>query len=639
MKLGRLNLTNFKGIKKFELVADGKDVSVYGTNASGKTTIKDAEYWLLFDKSSDDKKLNPKPIDKDGNGISKVDSIVEGVFILDDGSEIILKKRFYEDWKKKRGSNKQSFTGHKTDFFVDDVPVKKKDYTKAAEMIANVETFKLLSDADYFANKMPWQKRRDLVLEVCGNILDLDIIKENNELEGLEKLLGKHSVDDFRKILKASMKDLNDSIKNIPTRVDEVTLGKSETEGTIEDAREVAGEVATKVKEQQGQIDKINNNEAITAKNNELTDLNLDLKQLVIDGDAAKLDQQNLIAQKIKEHQAVIDEFSPDIVEKGKDLSSLTSQMKENDNTKKSLLGAWHTENDTVFDNDSLVCPTCNKPATAEETKDIKTKWLKNKETRLDKITSDGQDINANNKDLAEKEKKVSAELKILMVKVAPSEKAIESLIDKKVMVDVPDSIKDQITNKKNDIKATEEAIKNIQANSSAELGKHEKAMGDLEVEYEKAMEKVVQFTNNDTADLRTKELGDEEKKLAGKYEELEGQLYLTEQFTRAKVEAVEGRVAKHFKIARFKLFAEQINEGLQEMCEVTMDGIPYNQGLNNAARINIGLDVINTLSNHFEVNVPVFIDNAEGVVDIDGSDSQIIKLIVSGDDKKLRVE
>ena len=43
-----LVLENFKGIQKFEFVPDGKSTAVFGTNASGKTTIADAYYWLLF---------------------------------------------------------------------------------------------------------------------------------------------------------------------------------------------------------------------------------------------------------------------------------------------------------------------------------------------------------------------------------------------------------------------------------------------------------------------------------------------------------------------------------------------------------------------------------------------------------------
>ena len=52
IKLNSLILENFKGISYFELNVDGKNASVYGTNASGKTTLADAYFWLLFGKDS-----------------------------------------------------------------------------------------------------------------------------------------------------------------------------------------------------------------------------------------------------------------------------------------------------------------------------------------------------------------------------------------------------------------------------------------------------------------------------------------------------------------------------------------------------------------------------------------------------------
>src|SRR5690625_6118135 len=55
LKLQNLVLTNFKGIKHFELNAAG-DVQVYGDNATGKTTLFDAFVWLMFDKDSQNQK-------------------------------------------------------------------------------------------------------------------------------------------------------------------------------------------------------------------------------------------------------------------------------------------------------------------------------------------------------------------------------------------------------------------------------------------------------------------------------------------------------------------------------------------------------------------------------------------------------
>ena len=66
--------------------------------------------------------------------------------------------------------------------------------------------------------------------------------------------------------------------------------------------------------------------------------------------------------------------------------------------------------------------------------------------------------------------------------------------------------------------------------------------------------------------------------------------------------------------------------------------GVPYSS-LNNGARINIGLDIINVLSEHFGFEAPIFIDNREAVTRLIPTRAQVISLIVSELDKNLRVE
>lgn len=136
----------------------------------------------------------------------------------------------------------------------------------------------------------------------------------------------------------------------------------------------------------------------------------------------------------------------------------------------------------------------------------------------------------------------------------------------------------------------------------------------------------------------RIEELKAEERKLAAEYEDLERQLYLTEEFVRTKVRMLEDKINSKFRMARFKLFDVLVNGGIEECCETTFQGVPYSN-LNNGARLNIGLDIINTLAEHYGFAPVVFIDNAESVTDILPTKGQQIRLIVSAADKKLRIE
>jgi hypothetical protein len=140
------------------------------------------------------------------------------------------------------------------------------------------------------------------------------------------------------------------------------------------------------------------------------------------------------------------------------------------------------------------------------------------------------------------------------------------------------------------------------------------------------------------TADARTPELSNEERDLAHEVERIESELHLLERFTRAKVHLLEEKINAKFDLARFKLFQDQINGGLEETCHTTYQGVPYDS-LTHGARLNVGLDIINTLAEHYDFAPPVFVDNAESVTSILPTRGQAIKLVVSSTDPKLRIE
>jgi hypothetical protein len=150
---------------------------------------------------------------------------------------------------------------------------------------------------------------------------------------------------------------------------------------------------------------------------------------------------------------------------------------------------------------------------------------------------------------------------------------------------------------------------------------------------------KIAAIEQRKDGEKRITELKAEEEKLAAEYEKLEGELFLTEEFIRTKVNMLEERINSKFKFARFKLFNQQINGGLEECCETLGNGVPYSAGLNNAARINVGLDIINTLSAFYEFEAPIFIDNSEAITKLTKVNAQVIRLVVSEPDKSLRVE
>ena len=228
MKILEMKLENFQGMKNFHLITDGMDVSVYGTNGTGKTTRYNAFCWLLYGKpSTDEKNYSPQTA-----GTHNLEHSAEMALGLENGAITTLKKSFHEVYKAKRGNAEKLFAGYTTDYFVDGVPVKETDYKKKlAEIYDSEDTAKLLTRCNYFLEELPVKERRALLLDMCGGVSFQDVVAFDSVLSELESMLDNHSIDEAVKIWAASKKKIDAELKTIQPRIDEAAKAKPEIPG------------------------------------------------------------------------------------------------------------------------------------------------------------------------------------------------------------------------------------------------------------------------------------------------------------------------------------------------------------------------------------------------------------------------
>ena len=141
---------------------------------------------------------------------------------------------------------------------------------------------------------------------------------------------------------------------------------------------------------------------------------------------------------------------------------------------------------------------------------------------------------------------------------------------------------------------------------------------------------------NNKKVNQRKEYLKAEEKQIGVEIARQEGLIMLYEKFITKRVELLEKNINKHFKNVSFKLFSTQVNGAIAETCEATINGVPFSNA-NTAGQINAGIDIINTLSEYFELVAPIFIDNSECVNKIADTKGQLIKLVVT-EDKEIKI-
>lgn len=642
MKILNLKLKNFKGIKSLSVDANGQDVNVYGDNATGKTTIFDAFTWLFFDKDSENKKdFNIKTLTSDGQAIHGLEHEVSALIKIVGLGPVELKKILTEKWTKQKGSAEKVFTGHTTEYYIDGVPKKKGEYEDFINSIADDSIFKLLTSPLFFNESLKWQDRRKLLIEVCGDISDKYIIDNDNMLSELAEILTNRSIEDHKKVITASMKKLNEDIQKIPTRIDECNRNKPQINGITEDeCTSKLLRINKDIEEQKNKMLEIKNGVDLTKRQKELIEVQSDLIK-------AKNKFAEKYEQEIKEQQAkyraeinTLELLEIEEQRLKKDIGIFTKDVEVLENKLSKCREDFRAENATIFETTiDDKCPTCKQSLPASEIEKARVAALERfnttKANKLNEIKTYG---NAINKDLLEI--KALLKTKTSNLEIAKSQISIQKeKVEKEKPTDIPTfEDTDQYKDYQAKLKGLQLELDNIKISTTAGEDEIKTIICTLENSIAEYVIAIKKFDDVRRADKRISELMEEQRELSKKYEEIEKQMYLIELFTKAKVNMLDEKINNKFKLAKFKLFNTLINGGLDECCETTYNGVPYSD-LNNAMKINIGLDIINTLCEFYNKSLPIFIDNAESVTKVYPINTQVFKLIVSEKDKTLRIE
>ena len=641
MKLTKLELLNFKGLKAFTINFNG-DVIIRGDNATGKTTVFDSVCWLLFGKDSLDRAdFEIKTLDG-GEPIHKVNHEVTGTFTLDEGGTVELKRVYREKYSSPRGGE-VTMTGHTTDYFVDGVPKKEKEYKEIVNSLVDENIFKLITNPLYFNETYSWQNRRKLLLEMCGDISDEDVIAEYSELKALTDILSGHSVDDHRKVVAAKKSAINKELDMIPVRIDEALRGKP----TIDTPRDVLIQeislATTTLETLEADKALLVNGHAVVDTRSELRDVQ---RRLIARESELQMEYKKQSALKSNEYDMVVSELNnlSSKVENTKhrlDTSNRDIQLIES--TINELMHQRQQVNEDAFVMDiDENCPTCGQKLPAEQIQAAREKAETNfnlrKSKRLEEIN---QSIELKQQDIENIEKRNASleSVETLEALIKAKELVKQTITDEIGQLTAPVLDDDSIYA---DLKAEEFMLQMKLDESNTD---HSEEIADIDKRIATTREhrfnletELNKYEEAKRIDSRVAELESQQAELAAEKSKLDEASYLMDEFVKAKVNMLEDVINSRFKLARFKMFNVMLNGNVEECCETTYKGVPY-RSMNNAARINVGLDIINALTSYFKVNAPVFIDNAEAVTEFVPVNSQTIKLIVDESEPQLVVK
>ena len=233
IKIKRLSLENFKCHRHLELHFDGANASIYGDNATGKTSVYDALTWLLFGKDSKgngEKNIEIKPLNEFGEVRDHLEETAVEAVLLVNGEELALRRTLKEVWTTKRGSTEATYDGNTSEYYIDGVPCKKYAFSDKIDELVSEDTFRLLTSVSHFADGMSWQDRRAVLFKVASVAGDEQIMETDERFRPLIEGMGRLSVDDYKKKLVAEKRGFVGAKTEIPARI-------SECQKTIEDVQ------------------------------------------------------------------------------------------------------------------------------------------------------------------------------------------------------------------------------------------------------------------------------------------------------------------------------------------------------------------------------------------------------------------
>lgn len=656
IKIKTISINNFKGIKNLEIAFSDKETNIKGANASGKSSVMDAFTWLLFNKDSQDRKdfdiKNTVDLE-----LNRQDHEVTGVLDID-GRHETLKHIYREKWVKKQGSQKSEMSGHEHLYLWNDVPMQAGEYKAKVDNILNEGVFKLLTNALYF-NSLKWQERRSIIEGLAGTIADSEIIEKLVTVENANQYVNLVNILNSGKKIEEYQKEISSKKKLIKTSLDEISPRIDENIKQLPEDIDLAS-VDLQIQNLNSEILKIDNSMADRSKASQSIFNDIQAKQskvhsLITESKniSNRLWQniqfsQNEKSSKLITLKAKVDTIQESITSKKTLIDSRKQTKVRIDQEMEELRLGWAKDKarEFVYDESKFACPTCNRDFETddiESAKNVMKENFDNETARLLQIVNEKgaklKQEKESNDSLIEliggQLERLEQELEEALKEYNPTNQLPIENIEEDHKKTLAENLEYQAI-----IKQADSLQKELDSTEKPEvnLADLQETKAALTMQIDSLKTQLIARDRRKSILERIESLKSDESKLSGELAQLEGIEFTISEFLKSKINLVEAKTNGLFKYVSFKMFEILLNGGYEPTCVTMYKGVPWDT-LNTAARINAGMDIINTLSKFHEVTAPIFLDNRESTTHVIETESQLINLIVSPEHSSLIIE
>lgn len=635
LKILRISMSNFKGVKNKEIVLDGKSARLCAQNGRFKTTTADAFYFLFCDCNTALVKNPPiTPL-----GQEECESRVEIEISIDGKICNVAKVQKFKQKTEDDGRTTSSITNT---YEINSVSKSQKDfYRELEERGIDTEHFLILSNPNALlsdTSKAGREKIREILFSMTGDISDTDIAKDVNADDVVE-LLDNYTLTEIEQMNKATIKKITDSMGKdnsiINARIEEVKKQKSTQDAAVlqEQKKSYEAEISRIEKEL---ADMGNSNKE--AKFVELTNK---LNIIKVEMDCELVNQKSDLDRQYRDKLAEAQGYERNVNEIQANLdNAIAEQNRLNEDIKKQRT-LYKMEQSAVLDESDLSCPVCHIPYTKDKLAKIKAEFDKNKAKRVKMVKATGDELKAKieaNKSLIEELKHQLIEM---TAKLDECKTEVDSLL---VQLNSLPKIPDYMSNKeyKKIYNEIEKITKDLAKSDKSKKSELESQRNVNKQMLNQVVSELAFLDKNKELDARIEELREERKTNEVNKAKAEKIIDQVENVKRHKNEKLTDEINKHFDIIDWKLFEYQRNGDIKEVCIPLIDGKPIDSCCNGSLITLAKVSICNTLQNHFGQFVPIWIDDyslfSENTYSRLEYNTQIIGLMVT-ENKELVVE
>lgn len=649
VRIQSIHLTNFCGIREAKYTfADEGVTTISGANGMGKSTIANAITYVLFGTNTAGVTFEIKTYDSEHNIIPEIPHEAE-LAILVDGEKTTFKRTLKDTWN---GSAVKNTYG----YYIDGEVVTAGEYNKAVAAICDDETFRLASSSVYFLS-LPWAKQRSILESLVPEITADSIENKDGRYDFVIEALRKKTFDKLVQQTKHRRREIQEQLDHVPFRLSDLEKALPERFewSSLEEEKKQEEE---RLAEIQGNMDELLRgnsdktiNELISKKISFATKRKLEMEKsaTIMANDAEVRHESDVINARanlsraentVSDLQARMNELTETEVHSKKDMRDIEDTVRSLNN-----MLAKINEDEWQWDDKDSFCPHCGQPLPVNDIHRLK------EESRKRFCERKAEDIKKLQIDFDHNQSRYTELKNILssldedrrtttnqIVKAHQSLKECQSYLDE-VVKETPDTA-EQLIAKNESYRQVVEEIKGLEqqlTQPASEDGENEMLVK-LSEERDRLKSKIGELQeklNTKAQYERVSELirnvKDEKVTYQEQLDDIDSKLNVASEYYEQSCRVLEESVNAHFSFVRWSMFQTNLNGERKPFCECYHNGVPY-RILNSAAKVNAGIDIAYAIAKHYDISLPIIVDECESINEPIFQGGQQIRFYVTTD-------